>query len=164
MDWSDDFEHLRYAILSTEESLERPTTIVRKSKPGIPFPPSSDIQYAGVGSNYDENFYTTNINRSNPHYAERVARAEKLAREIERGSAPDVNVDQDMVGDPVENTTGNQKERLRSDREEIHVTGYEDAPNAYRSDHMTSAPYPHEIGSSACENRGKVFSQIRRLR
>ncbi|KAF2200441.1 hypothetical protein GQ43DRAFT_73040 [Delitschia confertaspora ATCC 74209] len=46
----------------------------------------------GVKSNYDESFYTTTINRSNPHYAEIEARAEKIAREIEGSSATNAHV------------------------------------------------------------------------
>lgn len=41
----------------------------------------------GVRTDYDENLYTTAIDRSRPDYNDRVARAEKLARKIE-GSAP----------------------------------------------------------------------------
>lgn len=41
----------------------------------------------GVRTDYDENIYTTAIDRSRPDYNDRVARAEKLARKIE-GSAP----------------------------------------------------------------------------
>lgn len=41
----------------------------------------------GVESSYDENIYTTQIDRSNPQYRQREAIAEKVAREIE-GSTP----------------------------------------------------------------------------
>lgn len=41
----------------------------------------------GVSSTYDENIYTTAIDRSNPAYRRREAEAERIAREIE-GSAP----------------------------------------------------------------------------
>ncbi|KAF2399208.1 hypothetical protein EJ06DRAFT_479164 [Trichodelitschia bisporula] len=40
----------------------------------------------GVESNYDESFYTTTIDKSNPRYHEQAARADRIAREIE-GSA-----------------------------------------------------------------------------
>jgi PAB1-binding protein PBP1 len=48
---------------------------------------STNEQLFGVRSNYDESYYTTTIDRSNPQYAERAARAEKIAREIEGSSA-----------------------------------------------------------------------------
>lgn len=41
----------------------------------------------GVQSTYDENIYTTEIDRSNPAYRQQEARAARIAREIE-GSAP----------------------------------------------------------------------------
>ncbi|KAI9850032.1 MAG: hypothetical protein M1838_006172 [Thelocarpon superellum] len=40
----------------------------------------------GVKSDYDEGIYTTTIDRSNPQYRQRLARAEKIAREIEGGN------------------------------------------------------------------------------
>jgi hypothetical protein len=53
---------------------------------------STNEQLFGVKSNYDENIYTTTIDRSNPQYAERAARAEKIAREIEGSSALNAHV------------------------------------------------------------------------
>ncbi|KAI9849347.1 MAG: hypothetical protein M1837_004807 [Sclerophora amabilis] len=41
----------------------------------------------GLKSDYDENLYTTTIDRSNPLYKQRAAAAEKIAREIESGGA-----------------------------------------------------------------------------
>lgn len=38
-------------------------------------------------SDYDEAIYTTSIDRSNPLYKQRAAAAERIAREIESGSA-----------------------------------------------------------------------------
>jgi len=46
----------------------------------------------GVRSDYDENLYTTTIDRSHPQYAERAALAEKKAREIEASSALNAHV------------------------------------------------------------------------
>ncbi|KAF2471641.1 uncharacterized protein BDR25DRAFT_324831 [Lindgomyces ingoldianus] len=53
---------------------------------------STNEQLFGVKSNYDESYYTTTIDRSNPQYAERAARAEKIAREIEASSALNAHV------------------------------------------------------------------------
>ncbi|KAI9796878.1 MAG: hypothetical protein M1833_005927 [Piccolia ochrophora] len=39
----------------------------------------------GVKSDYDENYYTTVIDKNNPQYRQREARAERIAREIEGG-------------------------------------------------------------------------------
>ena len=49
-------------------------------------------QLFGVKSNYDENIYTTTINRNDPQYAQRAARAERIAREIEGSSAMNAHV------------------------------------------------------------------------
>ena len=41
----------------------------------------------GIRSNYDEKYYTTTIDKSNPLYQQRAAAAEKMAREIEASGA-----------------------------------------------------------------------------
>ena len=48
---------------------------------------ATNEQRFGVKSNYDERFYTTAIDRNDPNYAEKAARAERIAREIETSSA-----------------------------------------------------------------------------
>ncbi|GAB7364901.1 hypothetical protein MBLNU230_g5692t1 [Neophaeotheca triangularis] len=48
---------------------------------------AANEQMYGVQSTYDENIYTTEIDRSNPAYRQQEARAARIAREIE-GSAP----------------------------------------------------------------------------
>jgi len=46
----------------------------------------------GVRSNYDEEIYTTSIDRSSPLYKQRAARAEKIAREIEGDSTTNAHM------------------------------------------------------------------------
>jgi PAB1-binding protein PBP1 len=46
----------------------------------------------GVKTDYDENIYTTTIDRNNPLYKQRAAAAEKIAREIEASSAMNAHV------------------------------------------------------------------------
>jgi PAB1-binding protein PBP1 len=46
----------------------------------------------GVKSDYDENLYTTAIDRTNPLYKQRLAAAERIAREIEGASAMNSHV------------------------------------------------------------------------
>lgn len=56
----------------------------------------------GVRSNYDEGIYTTSIDRSNPLYKQRAARAEKIVREIESDFATNAHVREERglaVGD-----------------------------------------------------------------
>lgn len=53
----------------------------------------------GIKSTYDENIYTTAIDKSHPQYKERVAAAEKKAREIERSAAATAHVAEERVMD-----------------------------------------------------------------
>ncbi|KNG43920.1 pab1 binding protein [Stemphylium lycopersici] len=53
---------------------------------------STNERLFGVKSNYDETFYTTTINKNDPQYAERAARAEKIAREIGGSSATNSHI------------------------------------------------------------------------
>jgi hypothetical protein len=46
----------------------------------------------GTTSSYDENLYTTKINRDHPSYKEREEKAAKLAREIEQSNAMNSHV------------------------------------------------------------------------
>lgn len=46
----------------------------------------------GVKTDYDENIYTTTIDRSHPLYKQRQANADRIAREIEAGSALSAHV------------------------------------------------------------------------
>lgn len=55
----------------------------------------------GLTTDYDENIYTTAINRSHPQYRERIAAAEKKAREIERSVASTAHVAEERVMDYV---------------------------------------------------------------
>lgn len=60
----------------------------------------------GVKTDYDENIYTTAIDRSHPQYRERVAAAERKAREIENSTATTAHVAEERVMDYV---AGNDK-------------------------------------------------------
>ena len=49
-------------------------------------------QQFGVRSDYDENLYTTRIDRSNPLYPMRLAEADRIAREIEADSSTNAHM------------------------------------------------------------------------
>ena len=49
-------------------------------------------QLFGVKSDYDENIYTTRIDRSTPDYRQREAEAQRIAREIEGSSANNTHI------------------------------------------------------------------------
>ena len=60
----------------------------------------------GLKTDYDENIYTTSINKNHPQYRERIAAAERKAREIERSVATTAHVAEERVMDYV---AGNDK-------------------------------------------------------
>ncbi|KAM3530535.1 hypothetical protein MY4038_004852 [Beauveria bassiana] len=53
----------------------------------------------GVKTDYDENIYTTSINKSHPQYRERIAAADRKAREIERSAPTTAHVAEERVMD-----------------------------------------------------------------
>jgi PAB1-binding protein PBP1 len=69
----------------------------------------------GQRSDFDENLYTTTIDRSHPQYAERAALAEKKAREIEGSSAMNRHVREERT----QNTGSDGKD---VDEEDLYVS------------------------------------------
>lgn len=53
----------------------------------------------GVETDYDENIYTTSIDRSRPDYKERLARADQLARRIESSAPASAHTAEERVMD-----------------------------------------------------------------
>jgi PAB1-binding protein PBP1 len=53
----------------------------------------------GLTTDYDENIYTTTIDKSHPQYKQRLAEAEKKAREIERSVATNSHVAEERLTD-----------------------------------------------------------------
>ncbi|KAI1068321.1 hypothetical protein LB507_004614 [Fusarium sp. FIESC RH6] len=64
----------------------------------------------GVTSNYDDNFYTTAIDKNHPEYRERVAAAERKAREIERSAPTTAHVAEERIMDYVGGDDGGDEE------------------------------------------------------
>lgn len=64
----------------------------------------------GVRSDYDENIYTTTIDRSHPQYAERAALAEKKAREIEGSSALNAHVSEERSQNAAADKEGDEED------------------------------------------------------
>ena len=65
-------------------------------------------------TDYDENIYTTAINKSHPQYREKVAAAERKAREIERSAPTTAHVAEERVMDYVggnENDDENEEDK-----------------------------------------------------
>lgn len=67
----------------------------------------------GIKTTYDENIYTTAIDKSHPQYKERVAAAEKKAKEIERSTAATAHVAEERVMDHAggDDMGGNEEEK-----------------------------------------------------
>lgn len=65
----------------------------------------------GVKSDYDENLYTTVIDRSDPLYKERSARAEKIAREIESSNAMNAHVAEERGGFRIDDSGRDEEEK-----------------------------------------------------
>ncbi len=61
----------------------------------------------GLQTDYDENIYTTAIDKSHPQYRERIAAAERKAREIEQSVPTTAHVAEERVMDYV---AGNDKD------------------------------------------------------
>lgn len=55
----------------------------------------------GLKTDYDENIYTTQINTNHPHYAQRLAEADRKAREIERSTAMNSHVAEERIADHI---------------------------------------------------------------
>ena len=66
----------------------------------------------GLKTDYDENIYTTSIDKSHPQYKERLAAAERKAREIERTAPTTSHVAEERVMDFV----GGEDQRDEEDK------------------------------------------------
>ena len=75
------------------EGLEKPST----GKGWDQFAANEEL--FGLQTDYDENMYTTSINKSHPQYRERMAAADRKAREIERSTAATSHVAEERVMD-----------------------------------------------------------------
>jgi len=67
----------------------------------------------GIKTSYDEAYYTTAIDKSHPQYAQRMAAADKKAREIERSAAATSHVAEERV---VDFAGGNDQEADEEDK------------------------------------------------
>lgn len=79
---------------------------------------STNERLFGVKSNYDETFYTTTIDRSDPQYAQRAARAEKIAREIESSNALNSHVREERGGYSAADDGGDEEDKYSGVRRE----------------------------------------------
>lgn len=67
----------------------------------------------GLKTDYDENIYTTSIDRSHPKYQQRLAEADKLARDIENSVATNSHIAEERITD---NLTADNSGRDEEDK------------------------------------------------
>lgn len=72
---------------------------------------SENERLFGLKSNYDERYYTTEINRNDPQYAEKEARAARLAREIESSTAFNSHVREERGHTSTEDNGADEEEK-----------------------------------------------------
>ncbi|THW62436.1 hypothetical protein D6D25_02297 [Aureobasidium pullulans] len=86
-----------------------------------------------VRSDYDENLYTTAINRSDPDYRRKAAEAERIAREIERSAPVNSHVAEERRMNAEKDGGLDEEERYSGVRRETNITSLlkQGAPNAY---------------------------------
>ena len=65
----------------------------------------------GLTTDYDENIYTTTIDTSHPQYKQRVAEAERKAREIERSTTNNAHVAEERVTDNLAGDGGDEEDK-----------------------------------------------------
>ncbi|KAI4818576.1 hypothetical protein E4T45_10551, partial [Aureobasidium sp. EXF-8846] len=86
-----------------------------------------------VRSDYDENLYTTAIDRSDPDYRRRAAEAERIAREIERSAPVNSHVAEERRMNAEKDGGLDEEEKYSGVRRETNITSLlkQGAPNAY---------------------------------
>ncbi len=80
---------------------------------------STNERLFGVRSNYDETIYTTTINKNDPEYAAKAARAEKIAREIEASGALNAHVREERGGFSATDDAGDEEDKYSGVRREF---------------------------------------------
>lgn len=65
----------------------------------------------GIKTDYDENIYTTAIDKSHPQYQQRMADADKKAREIERSVTTNSHVAEERVADNLTGDGGDEEDK-----------------------------------------------------
>lgn len=68
-------------------------------------------QLFGLKTDYNENYYTTQIDKSHPRYRERIAQAEKKVKEIETSTASTSHVAEERVMDFAGGDGGDEEDK-----------------------------------------------------
>lgn len=84
---------------------------------------ATNDRLTGQKSTYDESVYTTTIDRSDPEYARRAARADRIAREIESSSATNSHVREERGSyNPLDDQGGLDEEDKYDRSSHIHLS------------------------------------------
>jgi hypothetical protein len=131
---------------------------------------STNERLFGVKSNYDETFYTTTINRNDPQYASKAARAEKIAREIESSSALNSHVREERGANAATEEGGDEEDKysgvrretpnLSSNQPNRYTPPARRAPTAQAT--VPGAPVDPAIISASITRPGSTSSQAQR--
>jgi hypothetical protein len=131
---------------------------------------STNERLFGVKSNYDETYYTTTIDRSDPQYAQRAARAEKIAREIEASSTLNSHVREERGGQAGADEGGDEEDKYSGVRRDFPQLS-SGQPNKYTpparrppASHATvpGAPVDPAIISSSVARPDSASKQVQR--
>lgn len=80
---------------------------------------AANEQKYGVQTTYDEDIYTTAIDKNHPDYRRRVAEAERLAREIEGSAAPNSHVAEERRKDDHGADDGDEEDKYSGVRRDV---------------------------------------------
>lgn len=71
-----------------------------RSKTNVPWDQFAENEKRfGLKTDYDENIYTTAIDKTHPQYKQRLAEADRKAREIERSTATNSHIAEERIRD-----------------------------------------------------------------
>lgn len=122
---------------------------------------STNERLFGVRSNYDETFYTTTINKNDPEYAAKAARAEKIAREIESSSALNSHVREERGGQStVDETNGDEEDKYSGVRRDFPALA--SGPSNRYTPPARRAPTAHSTVAGAPVDPAIISSSLAR--
>ncbi|KAI8279931.1 hypothetical protein K4K59_008794 [Colletotrichum sp. SAR11_240] len=117
----------------------------------------------GLKTDYDENIYTTTIDKSHPQYRERMAAADRKAREIERSLPTTAHVAEervmDFVGGGGNDQGGDEEDKYSGVRRDKYTPPAKRAPSSQST--VTGAPVDPAIISSQLRAPAKKQTAVK---
>ncbi|KAF2085956.1 hypothetical protein K490DRAFT_74827 [Saccharata proteae CBS 121410] len=115
----------------------------------------------GAQSTYDEEIYTTKIDRNNPLYKQRAAQAERIAREIESGVSSNSHIAEERGQNSVDDSGMDEEEKYSGVRRANHSPLSSGQPNKYTPP-ARRAPTSQPTVTGAPVDPAIISSQIAR--